>query len=56
MEEKGVFTHIFERTRGGWVCINAQRTLLRADLPTSAKSKKQFKAEMPFHIPIFSKN
>jgi ketosteroid isomerase-like protein len=52
-EEKGVFTHVFERTRGGWLCINSQRTVLRED--TSAKPKKQSNAEMPFHIPLFSK-
>lgn len=27
-EEKGVFTHIFQRTRNGWLCINAQRTIV----------------------------
>ena len=52
-DEKGVFTHVFERTRSGWVCINSQRTLLRED--SSAKPKKQSNAEMPFHIPGFSK-
>jgi ketosteroid isomerase-like protein len=50
-EEKGVFTHVFERTRGGWVCINAQRTLLRED--PNAKSKKQSGTETPFHFPTF---
>ncbi len=51
VNEKGVFTHVFERLRGGWVCINSQRTLLRED--SSAKPKKQSNAEMPFHIPLF---
>jgi ketosteroid isomerase-like protein len=49
-EEKGVFTHVYERARGGWLCINSQRTKLPAD--TSAKAKKQTGAETPFHIPI----
>ncbi len=53
VDEKGVFTHVFERLRGGWVCINSQRTVLREDSPT--KSKKQSGAEMPFHIPLFSR-
>ncbi len=54
VDEKGVFTHVFERTRGGWSCINSQRTSLRTDAP--GKNKKQSTAEMPFHIPLFSKS
>jgi ketosteroid isomerase-like protein len=53
VDEKGVFTHVFERLRGGWVCINSQRTLLRED--SNAKTKKQSSAESPFHIPLFTK-
>jgi hypothetical protein len=53
VDEKGVFTQVFERSRSGWVCLNSQRTLLRED--SNAKSKKQSSAEMPFHIPLFSK-
>jgi ketosteroid isomerase-like protein len=53
VDEKGVFTHVFERLRGGWVCINSQRTVLRED-PTG-KPKKQSNAEFPFHIPLFTK-
>jgi ketosteroid isomerase-like protein len=53
VNEKGVFTHVFERTRAGWLCINSQRTLLRED--SNAKPKKPSTAEMPFHIPLFSK-
>ena len=50
VDEKGVFTHVFERSRGGWLCINSQRTKLPAD--SSSKAKKQTGAEAPFHIPI----
>jgi ketosteroid isomerase-like protein len=53
-DEKGVFTQVFERARGGWVCLNSQRTWLRED--SNTKSKKQSSAEMPFHIPLFSKS
>jgi ketosteroid isomerase-like protein len=53
VDEKGVFTHVFERLRGGWVCINSQRTVLRED--SNAKQKKQSNAEFPFHIPLFTK-
>jgi ketosteroid isomerase-like protein len=52
MEEKGVFTHVFERVHGGWLCINSQRTVLRQD---SATKKKSNTASEPFHIPLFSK-
>ena len=58
VEEKGVFTHVFQRQHGNWVCLNAQRTLLREDAPGKAaktKAKSQSKAELPFHIPLFSK-
>jgi ketosteroid isomerase-like protein len=50
-EERGVFTHIYEHMRGGWMCISSQRTRLPEE-PTG-KSKKQSGSEMPFHIPLF---
>ncbi len=53
VDEKGVFTHVFEHARGGWICINSQRTSLRED---NGKGKKQSSAEMPFHIPLFSRS
>jgi ketosteroid isomerase-like protein len=55
VDEKGVFTHVFEKMRGGWVCVNSQRTLLREDASNSKGKKKQSDAEFPFHIPLFSK-
>jgi ketosteroid isomerase-like protein len=54
MDEKGVFTHVFERTRSGWLCINSQRTVLRED--SNAKTKKQSGADVPFHFPLFGKS
>lgn len=55
VNEKGVFTHVFERAHGGWLCINSQRTVLRED--SNAKPKKQSNsAELPFHIPLFTKS
>jgi len=53
VDEKGVFTHVFERAHSGWLCINSQRTVLRED---SGKSKRQSNAELPFHIPIFGRS
>ena len=56
VEEKGVFTHVFQRVHGNWVCLNAQRTMLREEAPGKAKkAKSESKAELPFHIPLFSK-
>jgi ketosteroid isomerase-like protein len=54
VDEKGVFTHVFERLRGGWACVNSQRTALKQDNATS-KQKKQSQASEPFHIPLFSR-
>ena len=54
VDEKGVFTHVFEHARSGWLCINSQRTVLRED--SNAKPKKQSNAELPFHIPLFTKS
>lgn len=55
VDEKGVFTHVFERMRGGWVCVNSQRTLLREDTP-GKKKKQASDGAMPFHIPLFSRS
>lgn len=53
VDEKGVFTQVFERAHNGWLCINSQRTVLRED---GGKAKKQSNAELPFHFPIFGKS
>ncbi len=55
IDEKGVFTHVYERSRGGWLCVNSQRTMLREDSPNGKNKKKQTDAELPFHFPLFSK-
>jgi ketosteroid isomerase-like protein len=53
VDEKGVFTHVFERVRNGWLCINSQRTVLRQE--NSSKKGRTTTASEPFHIPFFSK-
>ena len=55
VDEKGVFTHVFQRVHNNWYCINSQRTLVREDGPAT-KAKKKSNAEEPFHIPFFTKN
>ncbi len=56
VDEKGVFTHVFAHVHGGWLCINSQRTVLRADAGGKSKKTQQSTAEEPFHIPFFSKS
>lgn len=55
VDEKGVYTHVFQRVHNSWLCINSQRTVLRQDAQ-QAKQKKKSDAALPFHVPIFSKN
>jgi ketosteroid isomerase-like protein len=54
VDEKGVFTHVFERVHNGWLCINSQRTVLRQD-NTAAKKGRPTTASDPLHIPFFTK-
>ena len=56
VDEKGIFTHVFERVHGGWMCINSQRTLLRTDSNVKSKKQSSSSAAEPFHIPFFSKS
>ncbi len=59
VEEKGIFTHVFQKVHGNWVCLNAQRTPIRQDVPSKAvkaKAKPKSDAELPFHIPLFTKD
>ena len=53
VDEKGVFTQVFERARSSWMCGNSQRTKLPED--SNAKGKKPSSAESPFHIPLFGR-
>jgi ketosteroid isomerase-like protein len=57
VDEKGVFTQVFEHVHGGWLCVNSQRTVLRTDTSTKKKEKdkQQSTATEPFHIPFLSK-
>ncbi|HEY2858038.1 MAG TPA: nuclear transport factor 2 family protein [Terracidiphilus sp.] len=55
VDEKGVFTHVFQRLRNSWVCVNSQQTVLREDGPPGKNKKKSSEGDLPFHIPLFSK-
>jgi|GEM_PF-1120406 ketosteroid isomerase-like protein len=56
LEERGIFTHVFQRVRSNWLCINAQRTLVAQEVPGKQRAeKKKSDAELPFHIPFLHK-
>jgi hypothetical protein len=51
-EERGIFTHVYNRQRNHWACVNAQRTAV-VDLTPAKKQQQKSNAELPFHIPLF---
>lgn len=55
VDDKGVFTQVFQRVHDRWLCINSQRTGIREDALHPVKAKKKSSAEEPFHIPFFTK-
>ncbi|HEX3438517.1 MAG TPA: nuclear transport factor 2 family protein [Pseudacidobacterium sp.] len=56
VEERGIFTHVFQRVRSNWLCINAQRTLIAEGAPgKQQKVTKKSNAELPFHVPFIHK-
>jgi ketosteroid isomerase-like protein len=52
--DEGVFTHVYERVRGSWMCVNSQRTRVPV-VASKAKPQKSSGAELPFHIPLFGR-
>jgi ketosteroid isomerase-like protein len=50
-EERGVFTHVYQRARNHWACVNAQRTAV-VDLTPGKGQKNQQKSES-FGFPLF---
>src|SRR5271168_1503335 len=59
VDEKGVFSHVFQRNRSNWQCINAQRTIVveqAVGKPAKSSTTTQSKAELPFHVPFFHKS
>jgi hypothetical protein len=58
VEERGVFSHVFQKSRSNWQCINAQRTIVveqPVDKKAAEAAAKKSSAELPFHIPLFHK-
>ncbi|MFT4112937.1 nuclear transport factor 2 family protein [Silvibacterium sp.] len=57
-EERGIFTHVYQRSHGGWTCVHSQRTEVveQSDAKQpKPKVEKKSNAEEPFHIPFFYK-
>jgi ketosteroid isomerase-like protein len=55
IEERGIFTHVFQRVRSNWLCINSQRTLVAEDSSAKPKVVKKSTAQLPFHVPFLYK-
>ena len=55
-EERGIFTHVYERSRYHWACVNSQRTAVVDLTPGKAqKTQQKSDAQFPFHVPLFHK-
>jgi ketosteroid isomerase-like protein len=56
--EKGIFSHVFERVRNNWICLNSQRTVVAEETKGAVTEKPKAKrsdAELPVHIPLIYK-
>jgi ketosteroid isomerase-like protein len=52
-EERGIFTHVYNRQRNRWACVNAQRTAVVDLTPGRQKAQQKSDAPLPFHVPLF---
>lgn len=52
-EERGIFTHVYNRARNHWACVNAQRTAVVDLTPAKQTKAQKSDAPLPFHIPLF---
>jgi ketosteroid isomerase-like protein len=58
IEEKGIFSHVFEHVRSRWLCLNSQRTVVAEVTPGAAAEKPKAKrsdAVLPMHVPLIYK-
>lgn len=57
VEERGVFSHVFQRVRTAWQCVNSQRTVVVEENLTKSKKKNNnpSPAELPMHVPLVYK-
>lgn len=54
VEERGVYSHVYQRVRTAWQCINSQRTIVVEESLTKSKGRKKSgnPAELPMHVPL----
>ncbi len=59
VDEKGIFTQVFQLVNGRWICVNSQRTVVAEQAPTvktkAATPRAKSNAAEPFHIPLIYK-
>jgi hypothetical protein len=55
LEERGIFTHVYQKVRSNWLCINSQRTLVAEEAGAKQKTAKKSNADLPFHVPFLFK-
>lgn len=57
VEERGVFSHVFQRVRTAWQCVNSQRTAVVEESLTKPRKKNNnpSPAELPMHVPLVYK-
>jgi hypothetical protein len=55
IEERGIFTHVYQKVRSNWLCINSQRTIVAEDSGAKQKTAKKSNADLPFHVPFLFK-
>ncbi|HEX4038943.1 MAG TPA: nuclear transport factor 2 family protein [Acidobacteriaceae bacterium] len=54
-EERGIFTHVYNRAHNHWACVNAQRTAVVELGPARKNTQHKSDATGPFHIPLLFK-
>lgn len=59
LEEKGVFSQVFEHTGAGWLCLNSQQTVVaesaKAKVAEGKSKPKTSGAPLPLHVPLVYK-
>lgn len=56
--DRGVFTHVYQRQPSGWMCVNAQRTLVAENSGSKngkEKRRKSSAVDLGLHVPFFGK-
>ncbi len=50
-KDTGIFTHVYERVHGNWLCIDSQRTAVQPE--SAPRPKRESAAGSAFHVPFF---